>query len=81
MKRNQSLLTTSLLAAVMLAASLPAQGQHTKSFWERVFGTQPQKANMYNRHPKRACSDWGAHPIDCIREAYGNHLKGTNGTP
>ena len=39
------------------------------------------QANMYNRHPKRACSDWGAHPIDCIREAYGNHLKGTKFAP
>jgi len=34
------------------------------------------QANMYNQ-PKKACSDWGAHPIDCIRSAYGNHLKGT----
>jgi hypothetical protein len=44
-------------------------------------GVERYQANMYNRRPKKACSDWGAHPIDCIRAAYGNHLKGTKFAP
>jgi len=44
-------------------------------------GVERYQANMYNMRPKKACSDWGAHPIDCIRAAYGNHLKGTKFAP
>lgn len=40
-------------------------------------GLERYQADMYARAPKKACSDWGAHPIDCIRAAFGNHLKGT----
>jgi hypothetical protein len=38
------------------------------------------QSNVYG-HAKKACSDWGAHPIDCIRAAYSNHLKGTKFAP
>ena len=44
-------------------------------------GLERYQANMYDRHPKKACADWGSHPIDCIRAAYGNHLKGTKFAP
>ena len=39
------------------------------------------QADMYRRTPKKACSDWGSHPIDCIRAKFHNHLKGTKFAP
>jgi len=49
--------------------------QHVRARLERY------QSNVYGRHPKKACTDWGAHPIDCIRAAYNNHLKGTKFSP
>jgi len=35
------------------------------------------EGNMRSYNPHDACKDWAVHPIDCIRKAYHNHLKGT----
>ena len=45
----------------------------------RVSGGKFAQYESAMKHEGReaGCKDWGAHPVDCIREAFGNHLKGT----
>jgi len=57
---------------------LVTHGQDAKAYKPHARARlERYQADMYNQRPQKACSDWGAHPIDCIRSAYGNHLKGT----
>uniref|UniRef100_A0A7S4KN09 Uncharacterized protein n=2 Tax=Guillardia theta TaxID=55529 RepID=A0A7S4KN09_GUITH len=65
------------------------QGSNIKSLIKKVaLGESPSKVkkdpsvvryegNMRSYNPHDACKDWAVHPIDCIRKAYHNHLKGT----
>ena len=35
------------------------------------------ESGMQENGRDAGCKDWGSHPLDCMRQAYGNHLKGT----
>ena len=52
------------------------QSTHDRRAQARV-RLERYQANMYLQKPTKACADWAAHPVDCIRAAYGNHLRGT----